>query len=121
RDARAVIGLDIALDDLGDRLADLRMSPSAEIALVDWRGAVVAYSDMTTVRASSTHPGILAPVMGPLDALPIEALATLRQIGKDGVPVSYQSDGRTWWGVIFPLEVFKQADLRMLLTVPAEE
>lgn len=97
---QSAIGMDITLDDLGEGLADLRMSPGTEIALVDWRGAVVAYSDMATLRASSSHPELIAHVLGPLESLPMEALSTLRNIGQDGVPVSYESGGRTWWSVV---------------------
>ena len=113
----AVVGLDIALHDLGQDLADLRITPGTELALVDGKGAVIAYSDMPAL----SDPAQGTPVLRPVDTLPTQALSTLRNIGQDGVPVSYTSEGRAWLGVILPFDALNRTDMRMLLTVPAAE
>lgn len=48
---KAIVGLDIVLDDLGRMLDELRITPSAELALVDGSGAVVAYRDPRVLTA----------------------------------------------------------------------
>lgn len=117
----AVVGLDITLHDLGENLAKLRITPGTELALVDGKGAVIAYSGMSLRTDSAQALTPSAPVLRTVDALPSQALSALRQIGKDGVPVSYTSEGQAWLGVSLPFDALNRDDMRMLLTVPAAE
>lgn len=54
---KAIVGLDIVLDDLGRMLDELRITPSAELALVDGSGAVVAYRDPRVLTARALAAG----------------------------------------------------------------
>ncbi|MFN7155338.1 MAG: hypothetical protein ACK4OE_16770 [Acidovorax sp.] len=51
-DGRAVIGMDVALTDLGREIGGLRLMPRTEIAVVDPDQKVLAYPDMSRVLVS---------------------------------------------------------------------
>ncbi|WAZ44575.1 cache domain-containing protein [Bordetella pertussis] len=93
---KAIVGLDIVLDDLGRMLDELRITPSAELALVDGSGAVVAYRDPRVLTARALAAGDTH--LRPLDDLGVEPLSDLRRIARDGRPVSYDVAGHEWLG-----------------------
>src|SRR5690606_19856739 len=99
---KAIVGLDIALDDLGAGLAKLRMTPSAELALVDRQGSVLAYSNTQALLSSSRTTAL--DRTSTLDELGVEALMQLRQIARDGQVESYQAAGRKWLGIMLPFD-----------------
>lgn len=116
---KAIVGLDIVLDDLGRMLDELRITPSAELALVDGSGAVVAYRDPRVLTARALAAGDTH--LRPLDDLGVEPLSDLRRIARDGRPVSYDVAGHEWLGVMLPFDGFDNVDIRLLLTAPADE
>lgn len=116
---KAIVGLDIVLDDLGRMLDELRITPSAELALVDGSGAVVAYRDPQVLTARALAAGDTH--LRPLDDLGVEPLSDLRRIARDNQPVSYDVAGREWLGVMLPFDGFDNVDIRLLLTAPADE
>lgn len=135
RDGQAVVGLDMALDDLGAGLDELRMTPGAELALVDARGAVLAYRDMGALWAAGAGkvPALQLEAADPqpLEALEVEALSRLQDLAADrhgggpaaapGQAVSYQAAGREWLGMVLPFDGIEGIDLRLLAAAPADE
>ncbi|WP_424251742.1 HD domain-containing phosphohydrolase [Castellaniella sp.] len=117
---RAVVAVDVALEDLGEALDRLRMTPNAELALVDAGGAVIGYRDMDALlvhRGRSDEFEVRT-----LDALGIDALTRLWRVASaDGRVVSYESGGREWFGAALPFDGLDGSGMRLLTTAPLGE
>lgn len=117
---QAVVAMDVALEDLGAELGDLRMTPSSELALVDASSdAVIGYRDMQALLVRQPETGDFG--VRSLDGLGIEALSRLRQVARDGKAVSYLVAGREWFGVVLPFDGIDGMDVRLLVAAPASE
>ncbi|WP_246012848.1 HD domain-containing phosphohydrolase [Pigmentiphaga humi] len=116
---RAVVALDVTLKDLGTRLDELRMTPSAELALVDAQGAVVGYHDMDAVLVRQPGSGELG--VRTLETLAIEPLSRLLGVAEEGKAVPYHAAGREWFGIVQPIDGIAGMDLRLLMTAPTGE
>jgi HD-GYP domain-containing protein (c-di-GMP phosphodiesterase class II) len=117
---RAVVAVDVTLEDLGRALGRMRMTPSAELALVDDDGAVVGYRDMGAllVRKKGSDDFELRT----LDGLGIDALTSLqRDAGDDGRVVSYKSGGRAWFGMSQAFDSIGGVPMRLLTAAPTGE
>ena len=119
---QAIVAVDVALEDLGEALGSLRMTPSAELALVHASGAVIGYRDMEALLVRRSGSDDFA--VRSLDALGVDALARLRQLSqgeREGRTVSYETGGREWFGVVLPFDGIDGVDLRLLATAPTSE
>ena len=116
---RAVVALDVTLEDLGDGLNELRMTPNAELALVDTHGSVIAYSDMDTLLVRERGSSELE--VRSLETLGIEPLSRLQSAPTDGRPISYEAMGKEWLGLGLPFDSIDGLDLRLLVTAPVDE
>lgn len=116
---QAIVGVDVALEDLGDGLSDLRMTPSAELALIDPTGSVIAYRDPQALLGTATEAG--GDGILPLEALGVKSLTQLQRIARKDRVVSYQVDGHEWLGMALPFRGVNGLDLQLLVAAPAEE
>jgi len=117
---RAVTAVDMALEDLGEALGSLRMTPNAELALVDEDGAVIAYRDMNALLEHRRALG--ASDVGTLQTLGVGALTRLWQVAAaDGQVVSYEAGGRKWIGVSLPFDGIDGVSMRLLSAAPVDE
>jgi hypothetical protein len=118
-DRASVVGVDITLHDLSRQLARARLTPSARLALVDGRGAVVAHPDVD--RLLRLVPGgdggtarlsdLADAVLGPLFAAPVHTeRATPLEIA-----------GRGWIGAKRNIAADAGDPLILLLAVPRDE
>lgn len=110
----AVLGVDLALSDLGKELNDLQRTPNSEIALVDGQGRVLAYKDYA--RAVVRNGDQLS--FQTLAGLGVPALQALVDAGKQNEPVLFEVAGEEWFGVRMPLDSLPDKDLDILLAVP---
>lgn len=120
-DRRAVLGLDVALGDLGREIGGLRLMPRTEIAVVDSNQRVLAYPDMARVvvrdaaDASSLH-------MRALGDLGVESLQAIQAQGlKDGQSRRLVANGEEWLAHVLPLESMRWQGLRILMAIPTSE
>ncbi|WP_368648523.1 HD domain-containing phosphohydrolase [Castellaniella ginsengisoli] len=117
----AIVAVDVALDDLGEALGGLGMTPGAELALVGQDGTVIGYRDMAMlpVRKNGVDPSSLRAI----DALGIEALTHLWRTAAagDGRVVAYESGGREWFGAALPFDGIEGMDMRLLTAAPVDE
>jgi len=116
---QTIIGLDMALDDLAEGLGNLKITPGAQLALIDKQQRVLAYQDMSAV---------IKPVAGSdmvgfarLSELGVPPLARLAQVASGDQAVSYQAGGREWLGVMQPFDAIEGAELQLLIAAPADE
>jgi HD-GYP domain-containing protein (c-di-GMP phosphodiesterase class II) len=116
RDGQAVIGMDVALSDLGVEMGALKMTPRSEIAVVDTQGRVVAYTDEArTLLNDGKSVGFKM-----LEQLGVPALTSLDAASKahPGKAVSFASGGENWFGVRVPMEELTGGKLSILIAMP---
>lgn len=118
-DGRAVIGLDVALTDLGREIAGLRLMPRTEIAVVDKDLRVLAYPDMSRVimRDGATS-GLRLRTLGDLGVSSLQAMqGPGLQSGKSQRLVA---DGEEWLTRALPLESMRWRGLQILMAIPTQ-
>ncbi len=120
---RAVVALDITLEDLGEGLGEglggLKMTPNAELALVDSYNTVVGYLDMDALLVN--QPGATNLGVRSVSDLGVDPITRLHGIGKLDEPVSYEVGGEEWFGVVLPFHGIEGVDLRLFVTAPTHE
>lgn len=119
RSGGAVIGIDVALDDLSELLGQLRMTPGSHLALVNDRQEVLAHPDMHRMLHAGADgqfsfkriTDINEPSLMKLsETNPAQGQVTLMDV-----------DGARVLGVVLPFHVWKGHDIRLLMTAPVEE
>ena len=119
-DGRAILGLDVALPDLGREIESLRLIPNTEIAVVDRDLRVLAYPDMAQVLDS--EGGAQSPRLRSLDSLGISSLLQVHRLGiQPGESQRFQINGREWLGQVQPLQSLRWRDLNILMAIPTSE
>ncbi|UVE18736.1 HAMP domain-containing protein [Pseudomonas sp. LS44] len=117
-DGAAVLGMDASVNDLGGEVADLRMTPGTEMAVVDGSGKVIAYPDLQRVLVEEGSGLRLSR----LDELGVPSLSELfASPNKGREPQRYKVNGKDWYGTRVPLSSFGQQDVNVLIAVPAAE
>jgi HD-GYP domain-containing protein (c-di-GMP phosphodiesterase class II) len=117
-DGRAVLGIDVVLDDLSATLGSMKMTPNTQMALVNAQHEVLAYPDMARVLTQTdgrfsfkTVQALGEPSLVELEAAnPPLGEATLLKSGRQEV-----------LGVILPFDVWQGQGMRMLITAPVDE
>lgn len=119
-DGRAVIGLDVALTDLGDEISGLRLMPRTEIAVVDKDRRVLAYPDMSRVLLRDTNATGVR--LRSIDDLGVSSLLALQALDlEDGESRRLVADGEEWLGRLLPLASMRWQGLHILMAIPTKE
>ncbi|KRD55547.1 phosphohydrolase [Acidovorax sp. Root275] len=119
-DGRAVIGLDVALTDLGREIGELRLMPRTEIAVVDQDQRVLAYPDMSRVLVRDGNQPSLK--LRTLDGLGVPSLQALRSFGvKEGPSRRFVAGGEEWLAKVMPLKSQRWEGLHILMAIPTRE
>jgi HD-GYP domain-containing protein (c-di-GMP phosphodiesterase class II) len=118
--ADAVVGADLVLTELSRALAGQRVSPSAELALFDPGGGVVAYREHA--RAVREQDGVVR--LAQLDELGVpvlqQALARFKG-GALGSAVELRVGDRDWVGLIAELPGHLGQPMFLAVTAPRDE
>ena len=120
-DGHAVIGLDVALSDLGREIGGLRLMPRTEIAVVNNSLRVLAYPDMSRVllRDGAEPTGLR---LGTLSDLGVASLEAIEALGlKEGQSRRLVANGEEWLAHVLPLESMRWRGLRILMAIPTRE
>lgn len=118
RDANSVLGIDVVLDELSSALADLRVTPNAQIALLNERNEVIAYPDMASALVEGD---------GQMGFKSIQSLGepSLKKLHEENPPLGvarfFEVNGRDTLGVMLPFEIWHNKKLKLLVTIPEEE
>ena len=116
-EGRAVIGLDVALTDLGREIGELRLVPGTEIAVVDPDRRVLAYPDMSRVLVR--HGDRPSLELRTLEELGVPILLALRSAGlNDGPSRRLEAGGEEWLTKVMPLKSERWEGLRILMAIP---
>ncbi len=119
-DGRAILGLDVALPDLGREIESLRLIPNTEIVVVDRDLRVLAYPDMSRVlEPDGSGPGLN---LRTLDSLGIPSLSQVHRLDiRPGESRRFMVHGREWLGQVQPLQSLRWRDLNILMAIPTGE
>jgi len=120
-DGRTILGLDVALPDLGREIETLRLVPNTEIAVVDRDLRVLAYPDMARVLEPAAG-GSQTLNLRSLDSLGVASLSEVRRLAiQPGESRRFMLHGREWLGQVQPLQSQRLQDLQILMAVPTSE
>ncbi len=115
---KAVFGIDVVLEDLGNTLSDFRMSPNAQMALVNKHNKVLAYFDMTRVLTKEANGFGFSPIQ----QLGVPSLTQLSVLAPpQGTVVAFDVQGEEWLGVTLPFDVWNTGDLRLMAASPSHD
>ncbi|WP_422842921.1 HD domain-containing phosphohydrolase [Acidovorax sp. M2(2025)] len=119
-DGQAVIGLDVALTDLGREIGNLRLVPRTEIAVVDADRRVLAYPDMERVLVREGDQPLLQ-----LRSLQTLGVPSLQGLGAadlaQGTPRRFEAAGEEWLARAMPLKSQRWQGLYILMAIPTRE
>src|SRR5690554_1558832 len=96
-----VLGIDVAMTDLGAQLAGLRQTPGSRIAIMNDEGDLLA-SSVTQPSSGDTIPGGRKPG------------------GQTGI-TQYRAEERSWYGISEPLGALPDENLSIIVAIPADE
>ena len=117
---RAVLGLDVALTDLGAEIGSLRLMPRTEIAVVNQDFRVLAYPDMSRVlQRAGDAPSLQLRQLEGLGVPSLQALQT--QSLKEGPSRRFEVDGEEWLAKVLPLKSPRWQGLYVLMSIPTDE
>jgi HD-GYP domain-containing protein (c-di-GMP phosphodiesterase class II) len=117
-DRSMVVGVDVVLDDLAERMKALRMTPGTELALVDNSGKVLVYTDMrralikTDAKIDFQH----------IEALGARSLAQLSALKPElGKVQRYDENNTEWLGLALPFDAWQSDRVRLLVAAPVDD
>lgn len=115
----SVLGMDASVEDLSGQMLDLPFTSGTRVALVDGDSQVVGHPDLSRIVVETKDMGPRLAQLTELDEPSLERVAR-ESIDANNL-VDFNLDGRQWYGLWAPLSTFTDADLRMLLAIPANE
>ena len=119
REGGAVVGMDVALDDLSELLGQLRLTPRSELALVNERHEVLAHHEMHRVLHAGPDGQFSFKNIADINE---PALTQLEQANpQPGQPIVMDVGGEAVLGVVLPFHAWPEHDIRLLLTAPVDE
>ena len=119
REGGAVVGIDVALDDLSELLGQLRMTPRSELALVNDQSQVLAHPDMHRVLHAGTDGQFSFKRVTDINE---PALTQLEHVNPDpGKAILMDVGGEAVLGVVLPFHAWPEHDIRLLMTAPVDE
>jgi HD-GYP domain-containing protein (c-di-GMP phosphodiesterase class II) len=114
----SVIGIDVVLDELADRLAQLRVTPNTRMALVTARQEVLAHPDRARVLKIDGET-IALKTLAELDEPGLTQLA--RQADRAHPVVQYTTGRDEWLGVSLDFDVWQAQGMQLLVAMPSTE
>ncbi len=117
-DGAAVIGMDASVNDLGGEMGDLRQTAHTELAVVDGKGTVIAYPDLSRLLIHQGEDLRLAT----LDELGVPSLTQLNAASiPASTPQAFEAGDEAWYGIWVPLSNFTSSEVRVLIAIPSVE
>ena len=118
-DGKAVVGLDLTLQSVADALADLRITPSSEVVVIDQSQQVIGYGDAGKMIAPSSSGGLR---LVKIDELGIPVLArALSVFGRGEGRGELSIDGRGWQVLRASIPGHAAQSFTLLIAIPNDE
>ena len=118
-DRKAVVGLDVTMGTLADALKDLRISPSAEIAIIDSGRQVIGYHDAGRMIAPAADGGLRLTRIDELGSPVLAQAASTLASGEERSQL--RIDGRGWQILRATIPGRAGHDFTVLTAIPNDE
>ena len=118
-DGKAVVGLDVTLRSIADALKDLRITPSAEIAVIDQEQQVIGYYDAGRMIAAGADGGLRLARIDELGSPVLAQAATAFDSGADRGALTIK--GRGWQILRAAIPGRGGQDFSLLIAIPNDE
>ncbi|WP_052063759.1 HAMP domain-containing protein [Nitrincola sp. A-D6] len=113
-----VLGIDATVMDLSEQMDSLRLTPGTEIAIINQDALLLAYPDIERFILSDARETRLASLQE-INVPVLQALISQPQ-GTHGL-ARFSHAGHDWYGLVSPLAVLGDDDLRILIAIPGNE
>jgi HD-GYP domain-containing protein (c-di-GMP phosphodiesterase class II) len=123
-DGGGVVGADLALGDLEDGLARLRVTPSSRLAILDGQGAVIALSDPEEgmFRVDQGEAELVAmPRLSDLEDPVYHRLGQEVEAGIGAGRHEFEISGETWLASLSPLPTRSGEGVSLAVLIPRDE
>src|SRR5262249_11222197 len=120
-DGGAVVGLDLKLKTIAEQVEQLKITPSAEVALVNRKDQVIGYKDSTKMVV---HDWIVGPRLATIKELGIAPLLAAYSLGANGsaqLRATVDTGGQTWQAIQTSIEVSQSRMIKLLVAIPDDE
>jgi HD-GYP domain-containing protein (c-di-GMP phosphodiesterase class II) len=118
KNGKAVFGIDVTLNDLAGNLEALKIAPNAQLALVNAKGRVLAYHDMTKVLVKEGDHFDFSGI----ERLGVPSLSKLNTLQLDkGKVAVFDVAGQEWLGFSLAFDVWHSSGVRLLVTAPSDD
>jgi HD-GYP domain-containing protein (c-di-GMP phosphodiesterase class II) len=120
-DAGAVIGLDLKLRTIAEQIERLRITPSAEVALVNRKDQVIGYKDSGKMVVRDWIGGPRLATVKELGVAPLLAAYDLNARGAGQLRATVDVDGRTWQAIQTNIDLTQSRTIKLLVAIPDDE
>ncbi|HVJ40036.1 MAG TPA: HD domain-containing phosphohydrolase [Dongiaceae bacterium] len=120
-DGGAVIGLDARLLSIATQIAQFRVTPSAEVALVNSDKQVIAYRDMLKMIVHGKDDSLRLATIDELDNIPLSEAAKLAFSGSTLNRAAIEAYGRNWQVIQSNVDVGEARQFKLLIAIPDDE
>ncbi len=112
-----VNGIDVTVTDLSHKLAELRLTPGTQLAVVNDNNELIAYSNPDDLISNVTDPKALSN----LTLLRDPTLSLIGHLSDKADVISFESLGQTYYGLSVGLNALSTDNLRIVIAIPADE
>ena len=115
----AVFSADITLEALARSLAEMQVSPSAEMVLLSPAGEVLAYSESDSIISSKDDRQVTLARVDGLDSPVLQDAARGLELRRQSL--DFESNGRDWLGSVTPVEINGGNAVYLMIVAPKDE
>jgi len=120
-DGGAVVGLDLRLKTIADQIAALRITPSADVALVNRKDQVIGYRDADRMVIRDQNGSMRLATIDELNSVPLLSAFDLSANGSTQSRGRADVGGRTWQLIQAGVDVTESRKLKLLIAIPNDE
>ena len=122
RTGEGVVGADIDLATLGHRLAQQKVTPGTQLALVNGRGELVAHERIAELLPADGQAGTDLPPLAALQSPALAQLVARRGLGRDAaLQAERDVEGATWYSAAVAVPRAGAPALHLLMAIPDAE
>ena len=115
----AVFAADITLEALSRSLAEMEVSPSAEMVLLNPDGEVLAYSESDSIITSKDDRRVTLARVAGLDSPVLRDAARDLELRRQSL--DFESLGRDWLGSVTPVSINGEYAVYLMIVAPKDE
>ncbi len=120
-DGGGVVGLDLEITSIADQVKALKITPSAEVALINRKQLVIGYRDASRMIIRDQDGGMHLATVDELGSAPLQSAWRLSSSGQDTSRSTATIGGETWQLMLATINVTDTRKVRLLIAIPNSE